>query len=83
MAIPLTLAAITTIVSFLVTLLSPIPAIRDFGVLAGFGVGMSLLVMLTLIPAGNVIIDRRRESRGTLAPPRLIANALPGIGRRG
>ncbi len=80
-AIPLTLAAITTIVSFLVTLLSPIPAIRDFGVLAGFGVGMSLLVMLTLIPAGNVIIDRRRESRGTLAAPRLIANALPGIGR--
>ena len=80
-AIPLTLAAITTIVSFLVTLLSPIPAIRDFGVLAGLGVGMSLIVMLTLIPAGNVILDRRRESRGTLAPPRLVANALPGIGR--
>ncbi len=80
-AVPLTLAAITTIVSFLVTLLSPIPAIRDFGVLAGLGVGMSLLVMLTLIPAGNVILDRRRESRGTLAPARLVANALPGIGR--
>ena len=80
-AVPLVLAAITTIVSFLVTLLSPIPAIRDFGVLAGFGVGMSLIVMLTLIPAGNVILDRRRESRGTLAPPRLVANALPGIGR--
>ncbi len=80
-AVPLTLAAITTIVSFLVTLLSPIPAIRDFGVLAGLGVGMSLIVMLTLIPAGNVILDRRRESRGTLAPPRLVANALPGIGR--
>ena len=80
-AVPLTLAAITTIVSFLVALLSPIPAVSDFGVLAGLGVGMSLIVMLTLIPAGNVILDRRRESRGTLAPPRLVANALPGVGR--
>ena len=80
-AVPLTLAAITTIVSFLVALLSPIPAVSDFGVLAGLGVGMSLIVMLTLIPAGNLILDRRRESRGTLAPPRLVANALPGVGR--
>ncbi len=80
-AVPLTLAAVTTIVSFLVALLSPIQAVSDFGVLAGLGVGMSLIVMLTLIPAGNVILDRRRESRGTLAPPRLVANALPGVGR--
>ncbi len=79
--VPLTLAAITTIVSLLATLFSPIGVIGNFGIVAGLGVGMSLIVMLTLIPAGRTIIDRRRESRGTLAPPFPISNALPGIGK--
>ena len=77
--IPLTLAAVTTIVSLLATLFSPIGVIGDFGIVAGLGVGMSLIVMLTLIPAGRTIIDRRREARGTLPPARPISNALPGI----
>ena len=77
--IPLTLAAVTTIVSFLATLFSPIGVIADFGIVAGLGVGLSLIVMLTLIPAGRTIIDRRREARGRLSEPRAIANALPGI----
>ncbi len=77
--IPLTLAAVTTMVSLLVSLFSPVGVIGDFGVVAGLGVGMSLIVMLTLIPAGRTIIDRRREARGTLADPRPISNALPGI----
>ena len=37
--IPLTLAAVTTIVAFLATLFSPIGVIADFGVVAGMGVG--------------------------------------------
>ena len=79
--VPLTLAAVTTIASLLVNLLSPIGVMGDFGIVAGLGVGLSLIVMLTLIPAGRMIIDRRRESRGTLTQPRPVANALPGIGR--
>ncbi|MCY4616009.1 MAG: MMPL family transporter [Chloroflexi bacterium] len=79
--VPLLLAGVTTIVSLLVSLFSPLEIVGDFGVIAGMGVGMSLIVMLTLIPAGRTIIDRRREARGTLPPPRLIANALPGVGR--
>jgi predicted RND superfamily exporter protein len=79
--IPLTLAAITTLVSFMTNLFSPISAIGDFGVVAGLGVGLSLIVMLTLVPAVRTIIDRRRESRGILKPPRPIAQALPGIDR--
>ena len=77
--VPLMLAAVTTIVSLLATLFSPIGVIGDFGIVAGLGVGMSLVVMLTLIQAGRTIIDRRRESRGTLKPARPISNALPGI----
>ena len=79
--VPLTLAAVTTIVSLLATLFSPIGVIGDFGIVAGLGVGISLVVMLTLIPAGRTIIDRRREARGTLKPARPISNALPGVPR--
>lgn len=80
-AVPLTLATVTTMVSLLANLFSPIDMIRDFGIIAGIGVGMSLIVMLTLGPAARTIIDRRREARGTLTQPRPISGALPGVGR--
>ena len=79
--VPLLLAAVTTIVSLLASLFSPVEIVGDFGIIAGMGVGMSLIVMLTLIPAGRTIIDRRREARGTLRPARPISSALPGIER--
>lgn len=78
---PVALAAFTTFGSFMVGIISPIPAIQDFGIIAGLGVGMSVIVMLTLLPAGRLIIDRWRESRGRLGPPRQVSQALPGIDR--
>ena len=80
-AIPLALAAVTTIASFLANLFSPISTLGDFGIVAGLGVGLSLIVMLTLIPAGRTIIDRRREARGKLKAPRRVSGALPGVER--
>ena len=62
--VPLSLAAITTVMSFFTMLLSPFPEIADFGVVAGLGVGMSFIAMLTLIPAVRAIVDRRREGPG-------------------
>ncbi len=79
--IPLLLAAVTTMVSLLANLLSPVEIVSDFGVVAALGVGMSLIVMLTLIPAGRAIIDRRREAKGSLRAPRMVSQALPGIER--
>ncbi len=79
--VPLILAAVTTMVSLLSNLYSPIGIVGDFGIVAAMGVGLSFIVMLTLIPAGRTIIDRRREAHGTLRPPRPIANALPGVER--
>ncbi len=79
--VPLVLAAVTTIVSFLAGLFSPVKIVGDFGIVAGMGVGMSLIVMLTLLPACRTIIDRRREARGTLRAPRLISTSLPGVER--
>ena len=79
--IPLVLAAVTTMVSLLANLFSPISVVGDFGIVAALGVGMSLIVMLTLLPAARTIIDRRSERRGKLKPPRPVSNALPGIRR--
>ena len=77
--VPLILAAVTTMVSLFASLFSPIGIVGDFGVVAGLGVGLSLIVMLTLLPCGRFIIDRRREARQTLREPRPVAQALPGI----
>ncbi len=77
--VPLLLAAVTTIVSLLANLFSPIEIVGDFGIIGGLGVGMSLFVMLTLVPAGRTIIDRRREARGTLGAARPLSSALPGV----
>ena len=78
--IPLSLAAVTTIVSFLTNVSSPIPANGDFGVVAGIGVGFGLIVMLTLLASSRALIDRWRERRGSLGLPRPIAGAIPGVG---
>ena len=78
--IPLTLAAVTTIVSFLTNLTSPIPANSDFGVVAGVGVAFGLIVMLTLLASFRALLDRWRERRGSLGLPRPVSGAIPGVG---
>ncbi|MBT8198775.1 MAG: MMPL family transporter [Acidimicrobiia bacterium] len=79
-ALPLGLAAGTTMISFLTNVASPIPANRDFGIVAAFGVVFGLAVMLTLVPAARAVLDGRRESKGTLDTPKPIADAIPGAG---
>lgn len=79
-ALPLGLAAGTTIISFLTNVVSPIPATRDFAIVAAFGVFFGLLVMLTLVPAARTLLDRRRERAGTLTTPKPLADAIPGSG---
>lgn len=78
--IPLSLAAVTTIVSFLTNLTSPIPANSDFGIVAGVGVAAGLIVTLLLIAPARALLDRRPESRGSLPPARPISGAIPGFG---
>ena len=78
--IPLSLAAVTTVVSFLTNLSSPIPANGDFGVVAGVGVVAGLVVMLVLLTASRALFDRWREKRGSLPMARPISGAIPGVG---
>ncbi len=64
--IALVLATVTTAVGFLTNLTTPMPALRDFGVIAAAGIISAFLLMLTLFPAVRLLLDRRGEARGTL-----------------
>ncbi|MDW3178721.1 MAG: MMPL family transporter [Acidimicrobiia bacterium] len=79
-ALPLGLAAGTTIISFLTNLTSSIPANGDFGVVAAFGVFFGLFTMLILIPAARSLFDRRREAAGKLGDAKQMTDAIPGAG---
>ena len=57
--VALVLATLTTMVGFLTNLFNPLPALREFGVLAAIGIFASFLLMLTFVPAVREILDRR------------------------
>jgi predicted RND superfamily exporter protein len=54
----------TTVIGFLSNLTSPVPPIRDFGVVSSVGIIAALVVFAGLIPALKVEIDGFLESRG-------------------
>jgi predicted RND superfamily exporter protein len=54
----------TTVIGFLSNLTSPVPPIREFGVVSSWGIFAALLVFGVLIPALKVEIDGFLESRG-------------------
>jgi uncharacterized protein len=64
--IALFLATITTVVGFLTNVFNPVPALKDFGILAAVGIGVSFILMLTFVPAIRLVLDRRAERNGTL-----------------
>ncbi len=64
--VALALATVTTVIGFLTNVFNPIPALKDFGVLAAIGIAVSFVLMLTFVPAARELLDRRAERRGEL-----------------
>lgn len=64
--IALALATVTTVIGFLTNIFSPVPALKDFGILAAVGIVVAFLLMLTFVPSIRIIADRRAESKGAL-----------------
>ncbi|SFR30366.1 MMPL family transporter [Halorubrum sodomense] len=54
----------TTVIGFLSNLTSPVPPIREFGIVSSAGITAALLVFGLLIPAMKVEVDDLLESRG-------------------
>ena len=64
--IALFLATITTVIGFLTNVFNPVPALKDFGILAAVGIVVAFLLMLTFVPAVRIVLDRRAERKGSL-----------------
>lgn len=64
--VALTLATLTTAIGFLTNVFNPVPALKDFGILAAVGIVSSFVLMLTFVPALRALLDRRAERKGTL-----------------
>jgi predicted RND superfamily exporter protein len=64
--IALALATITTVIGFLTNIFNPVPALKDFGILAAVGIVVAFLLMLTFVPAVRMVLDRRAERGGSL-----------------
>ena len=79
--LPLGLAGVTTIVSFLTNLFGDISGLADFGVVAAVGVFSGLAVFLTAVPAARSLLDRRGEAKGKTPQIRPIDQAIPGAGK--
>jgi predicted RND superfamily exporter protein len=62
--IALVLATMTTVVGFLTNLVSPVGALKDFGVLAAVGIVSAFFLLLTFVPAVRLLLDRRAERLG-------------------
>jgi predicted RND superfamily exporter protein len=81
--VALILATLTTAVGFLTNLISPIPGLKDFGILTSIGIVSAFVLMLTLLPAVRLILDRRAERHGRLHADSFVAGtterALPRV----
>ncbi len=64
--VALALATLTTAIGFLTNITNPVPALKDFGILAAVGIVASFVLMLTFVPSLRLILDRRAEAGGRL-----------------
>lgn len=83
--VALFLATITTVIGFLTNVFNPVPALKDFGILAAVGIVAAFLLMLTFVPAVRTLLDRRAERHGSLPVAALQSHsdrALPRIMER-
>ena len=64
--IALTLATLATIVGFLTNIVSPLPELKDFGILVSAGIFFAFFLVMTFVPAIRTLLDRRAEKRSKI-----------------
>ncbi len=78
--LPLLVAGLTTTAGLGSLMLSPLPAIREFGALASVGTACTLLLSLTFLPAALCVLGRLRRGRPAPATDR-FAQVGTALGR--
>jgi hypothetical protein len=69
-------AALATATGFLVLELSPVPMVREFGILLVVGIAVAFLCAITAGPAALVLADRRRTAAAPRRGPGAIVAAI-------
>ena len=64
--IALTLATLATMVGFLTNIVSPLPELRDFGILVSVGIFFAFFLVMTFVPAIRTLLDRRAEKKSKI-----------------
>ena len=64
--IALTLATLATIVGFLTNIVSPLPELKDFGILVSAGIFFAFFLVMTFVPAIRTLLDRRAEKKESI-----------------
>ena len=64
--IALTLATLATIVGFLTNIVSPLPELKDFGILVSAGIFFAFFLVMTFVPAIRTLLDRRAEKKSKI-----------------
>ena len=64
--IALTLATLATIVGFLTNIVSPLPELKDFGILVSAGIFFAFFLVMTFVPAIRTLLDRRAENKSKI-----------------
>ena len=68
-------SAVTAALGFAVLVLSPIPVLRQFGALAAVEVLLAAAVILVLVPALTIVLERRSPPERPLGPNAPLARA--------
>lgn len=79
--LPLSVAALTTLIGFASLTLSEIPAVRDFGRFSVFGLGMIFAFTVTLVPALLVVLPEPKRGRQNYERRDLITLILRNLYR--
>ena len=61
--IALTLATLATIVGFLTNIVSPLPELKDFGILVSVGIFFAFFLVMTFVPAIRTLLDKGAENK--------------------
>ena len=64
LGVALVWVTVTAVIGFLANLVSPVPPIREFGIVSAFGIAATLLIFGLLVPATKVVLDDVLEGRG-------------------
>ena len=65
--IALTLATLATIIGFLTNIVSPLPELKDFGILVSTGIFFAFFLVMTFVPAIRTLLDKRAETKGNIS----------------